>query len=196
MRRLIWFGVFLVLLLIQGGIWLVLPDDWSFDVLIPGLYFFALLNGEAAAFLAGLGVGLLQDSLTPGFFGFHMLTRCAIGYLCGSVGERVYSDKYSDHVSLVGLISIGVKLFAGLVMVVSRMDICFLPGFFMDTVIYAIINMLLTVPICCIVKYANKWANPEEQLLNFINSESFDKVKMEYLNQHEGLRYKRERSRE
>ncbi|MCQ2362921.1 MAG: rod shape-determining protein MreD [Acidaminococcaceae bacterium] len=192
MRKLIWPALFLFFLLLQGSVWLLLPEGWNFDVLVPALYFFALMNGRVEGFLAGLGIGLLQDSLTPGFFGFHMLTRCAIGYWCGAIREQVYDDKYSDHVPVVGLFSIAIKLFAGLLIMFSSMSVRFLPYFLVDTVVYVIINMLLTVPVFFVVKYVHIWADAEEQFLQSVNKEGLDRVKKAYLKEHAGLRYKRE----
>ena len=112
-----------------------MPNWLSFDLLLPAIYFFALLYGETAGFLIGLIMGLFQDCLTPGFFGFHMLTRCAIGYGIGMVQEKVFEDEQFAHLSIIGILSIGIKLFAGILVMLSSMSLRFWPSFLLDTVI-------------------------------------------------------------
>ncbi|WP_027092682.1 rod shape-determining protein MreD [Cohnella thermotolerans] len=84
----------LALVLIQTSIvpWLV-PYQWS-DRLLPNLAFImtvyvALFGGRHAAFLFGLGFGLLEDLLfyghLMGSYGFGM---ALLGYLIGLVSER------------------------------------------------------------------------------------------------------------
>lgn len=196
MRKLIWTALFIFLILLQGSLWIIFPDSISFDLLIPGIYFFALLNGETAGFIAGLIVGLIQDSLTPGFFGFHMLTRCAMGYWVGMIRQKVFNDEYSSHIPIVGLFSIGIKIFAGILIMLSGLTIRFWPSFLFDTVVYTLVNMLFTAPLFFVIKRLKSWSETEEQFLNGVNAEERQKQKQEYLKQHEGLRYKREYRRD
>lgn len=196
MRKLIWIALFLFLILLQGSLWLVLPDSLSFDILIPGVYFFALVHGQTAGFFAGILVGLLQDSLTPGFFGFHMLTRSAMGYWVGMIRERVFNDKYSSHVPMVGLFSIGIKILAGILIMLFGLTIRFWPSFLLDAVIYTLMNMLLTAPLFFVVRKLKEWSETEKQFLQTVNTMEHQKQKEEYLKQHEGLRQKRDYRRD
>ena len=72
MRKIVWPALFICLFFIQGSLWLIWPQWPSFDILLPTVYFFALMHGEIAGFFAGFLIGFLQDALVPGIFGFHM----------------------------------------------------------------------------------------------------------------------------
>lgn len=191
MRNFIWVALFLFLLLLQGTLWLILPNWLSFDLLLPAIYFFALLYGETAGFLIGLIMGLFQDCLTPGFFGFHMLTRCAIGYGIGMVQEKVFEDEQFAHLSIIGILSIGIKLFAGILIMLSSMSLRFWPSFLLDTVIYTVINILYATPLFAIIKFLKAWTGKEEELFNAVNKDEETRLRQKYLEQHNGLRYKK-----
>ncbi len=191
MRNFIWVALFLCLLLLQGSLWLVMPNWLAFDFLLPAIYFFALLYGETAGFLVGLVMGFFQDCLTPGFFGFHMLTRCAIGYGIGVVQEKVFKDEHSAHLTIIAVLSFGIKLFAGILVMFSSMSLRFWPSFLFDAVIYTIVNVLIAAPMFWLVKFLKSWTGKEEELYNAVNKDEEMRLRQKYQEQHKGLRYKR-----
>ena len=73
MRRLIWPVLFLLLMMLQGAASAFYTGWLSFDLPLLALYAFAMLRGEQWGALAGLAVGFVQDAMTVGVFGFHML---------------------------------------------------------------------------------------------------------------------------
>lgn len=191
MRRFVWVALFLFLIVLQGSFWLLWPNCLPFDILLPAIYFFALLHGETAGFLVGLVVGLIQDSLTPGFFGFHMLTRCAIGYGIGVVRDRVFNDEYSVHIPVIGLLCIMVKFFAGILIMLSSMSLRFWPAFMLDTVGFVVMTMLLSVPMFFVMKRTKVWAEKEEELYGAVNRDERNRLRQNYRKQNEGLRFHR-----
>ena len=90
MRRLIWPVLFLLCLSLQMS----LPQNqwFKFDLPLLLIYCLAMLKGAFAGGIAGFFVGLLQDLLTGGIFGFHILTRTAIGYYVGYTKEKVFKE--------------------------------------------------------------------------------------------------------
>lgn len=72
MRKLIWPVLFLLCLSLQMS----LPQNqwFKFDLPLLLIYCLAMLKGAFAGGIAGFFVGLLQDLLTGGIFGFHILT--------------------------------------------------------------------------------------------------------------------------
>ncbi|MBQ5624992.1 MAG: rod shape-determining protein MreD, partial [Phascolarctobacterium sp.] len=95
MRRLIWPVLFLFLLMLQGAVTVFYTGWIDFDLPLLALYGYCMLRQEGSGLFAGLGIGLLQDALTPGIFGFHMLTRSCMGYLIGVTREKVFKDNPS-----------------------------------------------------------------------------------------------------
>lgn len=101
MRRLIWPVLFLFLLVVQGSSSVFYAGWLSFDLPLLAVYCYALLNGEAFGAAAGLGVGFLQDAVTTGIFGFHMLTRTIMGYGVGATKEKIFKDNYKVKLYLL-----------------------------------------------------------------------------------------------
>lgn len=94
MRRLIWPVLFLFLMLLQGSMSVYYTGWLSCDLLLLAVYAYALLRGEKAGAVVGGITGLLQDAMTVGIFGFHILSRICVGYIVGLTKEKVFKDNY------------------------------------------------------------------------------------------------------
>ena len=57
----------------------------------------------------GLGVGFVQDALTVGVFGYHMLSRSALGFLVGLMKEKVVRDNATFHMAVIALCSLALR---------------------------------------------------------------------------------------
>ena len=79
MRRLIWPVLFLFLMLLQGSMSVYYTGWLSCDLLLLAVYAYALLRGEKAGAVVGGITGLLQDAMTVGIFGFHIISRICVG---------------------------------------------------------------------------------------------------------------------
>ena len=87
MRRLIWPVLFLFLMLLQGSMSVYYTGWLSCDLLLLAVYAYALLRGEKAGAVVGGITGLLQDAMTVGIYGFHILSRLRVGYIEGRTKE-------------------------------------------------------------------------------------------------------------
>ncbi len=99
MRRLIWPVLFLLLYLIQSAVSVFYTGWLSCDLILLALYSYAMLRGETAGGIMGLAIGLVQDAMTVGLFGYHMLTRAAIGFAVGLTKEKVFSENKAYHIT-------------------------------------------------------------------------------------------------
>ena len=89
MRRLIWPVLFLFLMLLQGSMSVYYTGWLSCDLLLLAVYAYAMLRGEKAGAVAGGIIGLPQDAMTVGVFGFHIFSRICVGYIVGLTKEKV-----------------------------------------------------------------------------------------------------------
>lgn len=163
MRRLIWPVLFLFLLLVQGAFSVFYTGWLAVDLPLLAVYSYALMRGEMFGALTGAGIGLLQDAMTVGFFGFHILTRSAVGYLVGSTKEKIFKDSSSYHIIFIGMCSLLIRFcywWLELIRADWHWDI--LPAFLWDTVGYCLGNMLLVVPVVHIVKKIYEWIRKED----------------------------------
>lgn len=105
MRRLIWPVLFLFLMLLQGSMSVYYTGWLSCDLLLLAVYAYGkLLRGEKAGVVGGI-TGLLQDAMTVGIFGFHILSRICVGYIVGLTKEKVFKDNYLYHMSAIATIT-------------------------------------------------------------------------------------------
>jgi rod shape-determining protein MreD len=85
-----WIAVFLAFLALQGtvvpfvGICAIVPD-----LVMVGLFVFALKYGVMPALYVGFGVGLCQDLYSPALLGQNALAKTVTGYATGMFNERV-----------------------------------------------------------------------------------------------------------
>lgn len=163
MRRLIWPVLFLLLIVIQGSL-SVFYNGWlAADLSLLAIYSYALLRGEHYGALTGVGVGLLQDAMTVGIFGFHILTRGAVGYIVGLTKDKVFKDNAKYHIMFIGLCSLIIRCcYLVLELIRSGWQGGILPLFLYDTVGYCLGNMLIVVPMVYIIKNIYLWIKKED----------------------------------
>lgn len=163
MRRLIWPVLFLLLILLQGSLSVFYTGWIAVDLSLLAIYSYALLRGEKYGALTGFGVGLLQDAMTVGIFGFHILTRSAVGYFVGLTKEKVFKDNSKYHIVFIGLCSLMIRFcYWWLELIRTDWHWQIFPGFLWDTVGYCLGNMLFVVPVVYIVKRIYLWIKAED----------------------------------
>ena len=163
MRKLIWPVLFLLLMLIQGAASAFYTGWLAFDLPLLALYAFAMLLGERQGALVGLGVGFFQDAMTVGVFGYHMLSRCAIGFLVGLMKEKVVKDNAAFHMAVIALCSVGIRFgywWLELIRSGGRWSIFF--SYAWSSVGFIVGNMLLVVPVVILVKQVYQWIKEED----------------------------------
>ena len=114
MRRLVWPVLFLFLMLLQGSMsvyytgWLpVICCFWRYMLM-------RYCAAKKAGAVVGGITGLLQDAMTVGVFGFHILSRICVGYIVGLTKEKVFKDNYLYHMSAIATINLySCVLFTG-----------------------------------------------------------------------------------
>ena len=163
MRRLIWPVLFLFLMLLQGSMSVYYTGWLSCDLLLLAVYAYAMLRGEKAGAVVGGITGLLQDAMTVGVFGFHMLSRSALGFLVGLMKEKVVKDNATFHMAIIALCSLALRfVFWWLELIRSggRWSIFF--SYAVDSLGFALGNMLLVVPVVLVVKRIYQWIKEED----------------------------------
>ena len=154
MRKLIWPVLFLLCLSLQMS----LPQNqwFKFDLPLLLIYCLAMLKGAFAGGIAGFFVGLLQDLLTGGIFGFHILTRTAIGYYVGYTKEKV------------AIVTITVALrgcyFILQVIMAKGFSVLLLELALQDTFAYCLGNIIFVIPLYLLTERLQKWIELDDGL--------------------------------
>lgn len=163
MRRLIWPVLFLFLMLLQGSMSVYYTGWLSCDLLLLAVYAYALLRGEKAGAVVGGITGLLQDAMTVGIFGFHILSRICVGYIVGLTKEKVFKDNYIYHMSAIATITFILRFvywWLELLRSGGRWSIFF--AYLWDSLGYIIGNALLVWPVVVIMKMIYEWIRKED----------------------------------
>lgn len=109
--------------------------------------------------VAGFFVGLLQDLLTGGIFGFHILTRTAIGYYVGYTKEKVFKD--SMFYNIVAIVTITVALrgcyFILQVIMAKGFSVLLLELALQDTFAYCLGNIIFVFRCDLLTERLQKW---------------------------------------
>ena len=164
MRKLIWPVLFLLCLSFQMS----LPQNqwFKFDLPLLLIYCLAMLKGAFAGGIAGFFVGLLQDLLTGGIFGFHILTRTAIGYYVGYTKEKVFKD--SMFYNIVAIVTITVALrgcyFILQVIMAKGFSVLLLELALQDTFAYCLGNIIFVIPLYLLTERLQKWIELDDGL--------------------------------
>ena len=163
MRRLIWPVLFLFLIVVQGASSVFYSGWLAFDLPLLFLYSFALLRGQDKGALAGFGIGFVQDSMTVGVFGYHMLTRAIFGFLVGLMKEKIVKEQSRFHVLIIGGACFFMRFcywWLELIRSGGRWDI--LPTFIWKSLGYCLGNMLFIIPMLILVNYIYAWIKAED----------------------------------
>jgi rod shape-determining protein MreD len=113
----------LVMLLLVVLQFYVRPRLWdariSPDFLLIAMMLFAMRSSPGLAALAGFGVGLIADTLTPAQFGAGALAHTLVGYLA-SWGRSVF---FADNMLVnAGFVAVGLWLRDFIVLMASGTD--------------------------------------------------------------------------
>lgn len=163
MRRLIWPVLFLFLILLQGSASVFYTGWLAFDLPLVFLYSFALLRGQEKGALAGLGIGFVQDAMTVGIFGFHMLTRAVFGYAIGCIKEKIVKEQSAFHTVIIGLCCFVIRFcYFWVELIRSGGHWNIFPLFVWKSIGYCLGNMLCVLPMIILVKYIYNWIKAED----------------------------------
>lgn len=163
MRRLIWPVLFLFLILLQGTFSVFFTGWLACDLPLMFLYSFALLRGKEKGAVAGAAIGFVQDALTVGIFGFHMLTRSIFGLAVGFMNKKVFKEQMQLHIMIIGISSFIIRFaywWIELIRADGRWDI--FPLFIVQSLGYCLGNMLFIVPMVKFVIRVYDWIKEED----------------------------------
>lgn len=163
MRRLIWPVLFLFLILLQGVASIFFTGWLAFDLPLLFLYSFALLRGADKGLIGGAGIGFVQDAMTVGVFGFHMLTRGIFGYAVGLMNKKIFKEQYWLHIVVVGTSCVFIRFcywWLELYRAGGNWDI--LPMFAWQSLGYCLGNMLFIVPVLRLMMFIYDWIRAED----------------------------------
>ena len=163
MRRLIWPVLFLFLLVIQGAITVFYTSWLSFDLLLVALYAFTIIYGKNWGAAAGFFVGLIQDALTMGIFGFHILTRTALAYTVGSINKQINEGHLKYHLGMIFFSTLIIQGCYGVIeLFLSGASASLLLHILVRSLGQALGNMLLVLPLLFVCKLLQKWVTQKD----------------------------------
>lgn len=96
--------LWLVAVVLAARVWLsnlALWGDFRIDAALIGLPFLAISRGTRFGALAGLGLGLIVDSVSPDWMGTSSVGFSLVGYFAGSFGQTMYVDRTTARGLLV-----------------------------------------------------------------------------------------------
>lgn len=163
MRILIWPVLFVFLILLQGSFTVFYTGWITFDLPFLALYCYAMLRGEFSGAFAGLGIGFLQDSMTIGLFGMHLIVLSSLGFFIGLTKEKVFKDNIYYHMIAITVCSIVQCLAFFIIELIrngGRWSIFF--SYLSDTIGYAFGNALLIVPMILVIKKIYAWIKEDD----------------------------------
>ncbi len=164
MRKLIWPVLFLLCLSLQMN----LPQaTWlKFDLLLVLLYCYSILKGAVDGGVAGFVVGLFQDILTGGIFGFHILTRTALGYYVGYTKEKVFKDSILYNVVAIGVMTFFLRACYLIVQIIlaKNLSLLLLGIAVQNAIAYCLGNILFMIPFYLLTEKIQQWIESDDGL--------------------------------
>lgn len=114
-----WLFFILFLFTLENHWFLFFNTTQSPDLLLLFLLLYALDQGERKGAWCGLGIGALLDIVTFSYFGWHMVTRAALGYLVGHNRMNMFADRMPTYLILTGLVTLLLHVARGLFLCVA-----------------------------------------------------------------------------
>lgn len=109
-----WLFFTLFLFTLENHWFLFFNTTQSPDLLLLFLLLYALDQGERRGAWYGLGIGALLDIVTFSYFGWHMVTRAALGYLVGRNRMNMFAERLPTYLILTGLVTLLLQVARGL----------------------------------------------------------------------------------
>ena len=97
-----WLFFTLFLFTLENHWFLFFNTTQSPDLLLLFLLLYAMDRGKRNGAVYGLGIGALLDVVTFSYFGWHMVTRAALGYLIGKNRVNMFVDRLPPSLILTG----------------------------------------------------------------------------------------------
>lgn len=157
MKRLMFFIVYLLLFAIQMTV--EQPAWFKFDLVLFYVYAMSMLYGAKTGAIIGGAAGLMYDLLNGAVFGFHTITRSAVGFAAGYIKEQVFKEHFAYHITAALVITAGIRMlffFVALFMT-PLADMDFLAAYLQESLAYCLGNIVFVVPIYKLCLFVEHW---------------------------------------
>lgn len=159
MKKYLWLVFFLFCFAVQFAIEQTV--FFKFDLPLLAVYAIATIKGQNIGGVAGIGVGLVQDLLTSGIFGFHIFTRSLVGYISGYVKEQVFREHFIYHMVAAAIFTVAVRtIFFFLQGYLARaFGWDFMLLYLEESLAYCLGNIVLVIPVYRLCLFLDKRIN-------------------------------------
>lgn len=157
MKKLMFFIVYLLLFGIQLTVWE--PAWFKFDLVLLYVYAMAMIYGAQTGAAIGGAAGLMYDLLNGAVFGFHTITRSAVGFVTGYIKEQVFKEHFAYHITAALVITAGIRMlffFVALFMT-PLADMDFLAAYLQESLAYCLGNIVFVVPVYKLCLFIEHW---------------------------------------
>ncbi len=107
----------------------------------------ALLKGKKIGGILGISMGLLQDIILSNVIGINSLIYFFIGYLVGTVDNKVFKDNMWVVLFFTGISTIFFHIFFYIIMYFLSIEIRLFAMFRKVILIEVVYNMIVSIPI-------------------------------------------------
>ena len=123
-------------------------------------------TGAVDGGVAGFVVGLFQDILTGGIFGFHILTRTALGYYVGYTKEKVFKDSILYNVVAIGVMTFFLRACYLIVQIIlaKNLSLLLLGIAVQNAIAYCLGNILFMIPFYLLTEKIQQWIESDDGL--------------------------------
>ena len=99
--------IFLAAMVIQSSVLHYLRLEGSKpDLILIIVVYLGLIKGSDVGCVSGFFFGLVEDVYSGMLLGSNALTKTIIGFFCGLVGKRLYTQSLFSHILCVGIGSV------------------------------------------------------------------------------------------
>lgn len=157
MKKLMFFIVYLLLFGIQLTVGQ--PVWFKFDLVLLYVYAMAMIYGAQTGAAIGGAAGLMYDLLNGAVFGFHTITRSAVGFVTGYIKEQVFKEHFAYHITAALVITAGIRmLFFFVVLFMTPLaDMDFLAAYLQESLAYCLGNIVFVVPVYKLCLFIEHW---------------------------------------
>lgn len=162
MRRLIWPVLFLFLFILQGACGVFYKGWISLDLPLLGVYAHGILRGPKFGAMSGFWLGFLEDAMSIGVFGYHILTRTVFGYGIGHLKGKIFKENIIYHLPTIGVISLFLKAIYFIIAMAIGTPRSSFWSYAMESLGFACGNMLFVIPVIYMVTFLYEWIKAED----------------------------------
>ncbi len=157
MKRLIFLIVYLIFFALQVTV--EQPEWFKFDLVLLYVYAMAMVYGAQTGTAIGGAAGLVYDLLNGAVFGFHTITRSAVGFVTGYIKEQVFKEHFAYHITAAFVITAGIRVlfFFVALFLTPVADGSFLLGYLQESLAYCLGNIVFVVPVYKLCWLIERW---------------------------------------